>query len=282
MKWNIIADSSCDMFDQEFLDGEVSFGTIPFIIRVGNRDFVDDASLDTAELIAAMEACDDASQTSCPSPYTWFEQFEKADRSIAITISGNLSGSYNSAKVAKQMIEEKYPEKKVAIIDSHSTGPEMVIIIENILRLIEAGLDFEAVVETTERMQQHSYVVFALCSFHNLIKNGRMNKYAGLLAGKLGFWGIGIGTEEGTIHIKGKARGKKKAINAIVEDIKERAGVAKTVLISHCHNSECAELLKEAIREKWSGVDVRIMPTRGLCSYYAEKGGLIVGFQDNI
>lgn len=48
MKWNIIADSSCDMFDQEFLDGEVSFGTIPFIIRVGNRDFVDDASLDTA------------------------------------------------------------------------------------------------------------------------------------------------------------------------------------------------------------------------------------------
>ena len=94
--------------------------------------------------------------------------------------------------------------------------------------------------------------------------------------------GIGIGTEEGTIQIKGKARGKKKAIAAIVDDIKERAGVAKTVLISHCHNRECAEMLAAAVREKWSNAEVRIMPTRGLCSYYAELGGLIVGFRDNV
>ena len=80
----------------------------------------------------------------------------------------------------------------------------------------------------------------------------------------------------------GKARGKKKAIAAIVDDIKERAGVAKTVLISHCHNRECAEMLAAAVREKWANAEVRIMPTRGLCSYYAELGGLIVGFRDNV
>ena len=282
MKWNIIADSSCDMFDNQLQDDSVGFCTIPFYINVGNVEFVDDEHLDTGELVAAMELCKDASQTSCPSPYTWFEQFEKAENSIAVTISGNLSGSYNSAKVAQQMIAEKYPEKNVAIIDSCSAGPELILIIENIYQLIRAGMEFDDVVATTRRMQQHTHVTFALCSFHNLIKNGRMTKYAGLLAGKLGFWGIGIGTEEGTIQIKGKARGKKKAIAAIVDDIKERAGVAKTVLISHCHNRECAEMLAAAVREKWANAEVRIMPTRGLCSYYAELGGLIVGFRDNV
>ena len=280
MKWNIVADSSCDIFDHEFQDERVGFCTIPFYIRVGSIDYVDDENLDTGELVAAMELSEDASQTSCPSPYTWFEQFEKADYSIAVTISANLSGSYNSAKVAQQMIAEKYPEKKVAIIDSCSAGPELILIIENIRQAIFSGMDFDDVVETVRRQQQHSHVTFALCSFRNLIKNGRMNKYAGLLAGKLGFWGIGIGSEEGTIHIKGKARGKKKAIAAIVEDIRERAGVARTVLISHCHNRECAELLAAAVREKWATCEVRILPTRGLCSYYAELGGLIVGFQE--
>ena len=187
-----------------------------------------------------MELSEDASQTSCPSPYTWFKQFEKAENSIAVTISGNLSGSYNSAKVAQQMIAEKYPEKNVAIIDSCSAGPELILIIENIYQLIHAGMEFDDVVATTCRMQQHTHVTFALCSFHNLIKNGRMNKYAGLLAGKLGFWGIGIGTEEGTIQIKGKARGKKKAIAAIVDDIKERAGVATSATATTASAQKCS------------------------------------------
>ena len=140
MKWNIIADSSCDMFDNQLQDDSVRFCTIPFYINVGNVEFVDDEHLDTGELVAAMELSEDASQTSCPSPYTWFEQFEKAENSIAVTISGNLSGSYNSAKVAQQMIAEKYPEKNVAIIDSCSAGPELILIIENIYQLIHAGM----------------------------------------------------------------------------------------------------------------------------------------------
>lgn len=282
MKWSIIADSSCDIYGKDLGNDEISFSTIPFYITVAGKDYVDDAALDTNELVAVMEASEEASHTSCPSPYTWFEQFEGADYAIAVTISSQLSGSYNSAQVAQQMIREKYPEKRVAIIDSRSAGPELIFIIESIIESIEAGLDFDAVVAAAERTQQHGHVTFALCSFNNLIKNGRMSKLAGFLAGKLGFWGIGIGTEEGTIHIKGKARSKKKAIAAIVDDIWERAGVVKAVFISHCQNQECAELLKSAIQEKWGQIDVRIMPTRGLCSYYAERGGLIVGFKENI
>ena len=278
MKWNIIADSSCDMFDNQLQDDSVRFCTIPFYINVGNVEFVDDEHLDTGELVAAMELCEDASQTSCPSPYTWFEQFEKAENSIAVTISGNLSGSYNSAKVAQQMIAEKYPEKNVAIIDSCSAGPELILIIENIYQLIHAGMEFDDVVATTRRMQQHTHVTFALCSFHNLIKNGRMNKYAGLLAGKLGFWGIGIGSKQGTIEIKQKIRGSKKALDAIIDDMKERGYNCGKVVISHCRNAEFAESVKSAIQSVWDKAEVKIVHARGLCSYYAEKGGLIIGF----
>ncbi|MEE0434086.1 MAG: DegV family protein [Peptococcaceae bacterium] len=281
MKWNIIADSSCDIYEINTASDEVAFHTIPFTITVDGKDYVDHETLDKEELVTAMETCKDASHTSCPSPYAWFEQFEKADYAIAVTISSQLSGSYNSAVAGREMALEKYPDKKIAIIDSRSAGPELIFIVEHLLHAIEKGLDFEDVVAAAKQLQQHTYVTFALCSFHNLIKNGRMSRLTGFLAGKLGFWGIGIGSAEGTIQIKGKARSRKKAINAIIDDLRERAGSVKTVLISHCQNHECAEMLRDAIRDNWSNAEVKIMPTRGLCSYYAEKGGLIVGFKDN-
>lgn len=282
MKWNIVADSSCEIFDHTTPSDDVKFNTVPFYITAGSRDFIDDANIDIGAMLDAMEEPDVVSRTSCPSPYTWFEQFEQADNAIAITISGNLSGSYNSAEVARQMIVEKHPEKKVAVIDSRSAGPELIFIIDNVMQAIAAGKSFEEVVDMATRMQQHTHVTFALCSFNNLIKNGRMNKLAGFIAGKLGFWGIGIGSDEGTIQIKGKARSRKKAVTAIVDDLRERAGAVKTVLISHCQNIETAELLRAAILDAWADAEVRIMPTRGLCSYYAERGGLIVGFQDRV
>lgn len=282
MKWNIIADSSCEIFDHDTPNGDVIFNTVPFYITAGSTDYIDNAEIDKDAMLDSMELPDVVSRTSCPSPYTWFEQFEQADNAIAITISSNLSGSYNSAEVACGMIKEKYPEKNVAVIDSRSAGPELIFIIDNVMQAIAAGKSFDEVVDMATRMQQHSHVIFALCSFNNLIKNGRMSKLTGFLVGKLGFWGIGIGSDEGTIQIKGKARSRKKAITAIIDDLRERAGAVKTVLISHCHNLETAEMLKAAIHETWADAEVRIMPTRGLCSYYAERGGLIVGFQDQI
>lgn len=266
------------MFDLETPNDEIIFSSIPFVISVDNRDFVDNTNLNVGEMVAAMEQCDEISHTSCPTPYAWYEQFEKPGYSIAITISSKLSGSYNSACTARNMVLEKYPDKKITIIDSHSTGPEMILILRKLCELIEAGYDFESVLEKLEQHMRHTHIVFALSSFNNLVKNGRMNKLTGFLAGKLGFWGIGIGSEQGTISIKGKARGSKKALDVILEDMKERGQEVKTVVISHCQNAEFAERLRTAIQNTWDKVEVKIIPTRGLCSYYAEKCGLIIGF----
>ena len=278
MKWNIITDSSCNLYNLDEQSEKICFASIPFVINIANRDFVDDERLNTDEMVAAMEKCREASHTSCPSPYTWYEHFEKSEYSIAITISSKLSGSYNSACTARNMILEKYPDKKIAVLDSRSTGSEMVLIVTKLCKLINAGHDFDSVIEKAEQYMKHTHIVFALSSFDNLIKNGRMSRITGFLAGKLGFWGIGIGSEQGTIEIKEKVRGNKKALNAILNDIKERATDIETVVISHCQNAEFAESLKNAIQNICHTVEVKILPTGGLCSYYAEKGGLIIGF----
>lgn len=278
MKWSIVTDSSCDLQNLETGSEQISFSTIPFTISVGKRDFIDDTNLNVNEMIAAMDLCKEASHTSCPAPYAWYEQFEKADNSIAITISSQVSGSYNSALVARNMILEKYPDKKIAVLDSHTAGPEIILMIQKLCELIKSQQNFNSIVKAMEQYMQNTHVVFALSSFDNLIKNGRMNKLTGFIAGKLGFWGIGIGSEQGTIAVKEKVRGGQKALNAILTDIKERGKNVKTVVISHCQNLEFAETLKSAIQSMWNTVEVKIVPTRGLCSYYAEKGGLIVGF----
>ncbi|MCM1104210.1 MAG: DegV family protein [Clostridium sp.] len=278
MKWNIITDSSCDLLDLESQNGDISFSSIPFVISIGTEDYVDNEELDVPEMVTAMEKCGSASHTSCPPPYAWYEQFEKPGYAIAVTISSKLSGSYNSAHTARDMILERDPEKRVALIDSRSAGSEIVLVIKRLYELIEAGNDFDDVIRKTEEFIRHTHVIFALSSFDNLVKNGRMNKIVGFIAGKLGFWGIGIGSEEGTIKIKQKVRGNGKALEAIIEDMKERCVEQGTVIISHCQNAELAEKLKTAIRNLWPDVKVGILPARGLCSYYAERGGLIVGY----
>lgn len=278
MQWNIITDSSCDMLDFKNQNTNISFSSIPFVISVGTKDYVDDETLNVPEMITAMEKCENASHTSCPPPYAWYKQFEKPGYSIAVTISSKLSGSYNSTHTAKNMILEQDSEKKIVLIDSRSAGPEIVLIVKRLCELIEAGNNFDSVVKKTEEYIRHTHIIFALSSFNNLVKNGRMSKIAGFIAGKLGFWGIGIGSEEGKIQIKQKTRGNGKALDAIITDMKERGIKYGTVVISHCQNAELAERLKNAIQNIWHDVKVKIVPTRGLCSYYAERGGLIVSY----
>lgn len=278
MQWNIITDSSCDLLNLENQSSNINFSSIPFVISIGADDYVDNEMLNVPDMITAMEKCKNASHTSCPTPFAWYEQFEKPGYSIAVTISGKLSGSYNSAHAAKNMILERFPEKRIALIDSRSTGPEIILIIKKLSELIGAGNDFDYVIEKAEEYIRQTHIIFALSSFNNLVKNGRMNKLAGFIAGKLGFWGIGIGSEEGSIEIKQKTRGKRNVLAAIINDMKERGIKQDTVVISHCQNAELAERLKNAIQDIWRNVKVMIIPTRGLCSYYAERGGLIVGY----
>lgn len=278
MKWNIIADSSIDLFSPENEADNIRFSTVPFTLTVGKNSFVDDEKLDKGALLREMKECRSASTSACPSTGAWLDEFEKEGNVIAITITSGLSGSYSSACAARELLLEREPEKKIYIIDSLSTGAESILILRKLYELIGSGLDFDAVIEGVESFKKTSRTVFALCCFDNLVKNGRMSKLKGFVANKLGFWGIGIASEIGTIEIKGIARGHRKALSLILEDMQERCGQVHSLIIDHCMNEEFSQLLAEQVSAKWPEAKVSVLATRGLCSYYAEMGGLIIGY----
>ncbi len=278
MEWQIVADSACDMREKDLACDEVAFSTVPFTLQIGETAYVDEETLDIAEMVEAMEACPTACRSACPSAQAWLERFKQAEKTIVMTISGNLSGSLNSALAAKDMLLEKWETKKVAILDSLSTGPEMALCLQHVKEWIKNGHPMESVTEKAEEFLQKCKTSFALCSFDNLVKNGRMSRLTGFIARKLGMWGIGIASDEGTIAIKGKSRGALKAITLILEDMKERGFTGGEVAISHCFNEDMARRLKAGILEIWNTAKVSILKTRGLDSFYAERGGLIVAF----
>jgi len=277
MAFRIIADSSCDIFDLENKPANMYFNTVPFVITVDGRDFVDDEKLDVDELVEAM-AVSKKSHTSCPSPADWIREFGEEGDVFAITISSNLSGSYNSACTAKQMILENDPFRNIEILDSRGTGPSLSMTIDKLQELIAQGLGFEEIKAEIHKFMADPKLIFVLSSYHNLVNNGRMPRIAGIVLGHLGLWGVGIASEEGTIKMKKIAKGGRKTLQVIMSDFKERVADKESIVISHCQNELFAHNLKKAIETEYPGKIVKIIPTRGLCSYYAEKGGIIVGF----
>ncbi|MEA4822627.1 MAG: DegV family protein [Clostridiaceae bacterium] len=278
MKWNIVADSSCDLMKKDVDCEEVGFSTVEFVLSVGKLDYIDDEQLDVLKMLDDMEALPTASSSACPSPGAWVEQFKNAETTIAITISANLSGSYNSAMAAVDIVMSEHPEKRIVVLDSLSTGPEIALCIHHIAEWIKGHQTIETIVEKAEKFLEETKTTFALSSFNNLVKNGRMSKLKGFIAKAFGMWGVGIASVEGKIAIKGKARGTDKVIDMILDDLKQRGFQGGEVAISHCFNEEMADKVRTGVLQLWESAKVTILKTRGLDSFYAERGGLIIAF----
>lgn len=277
MKWMIVADSSCDLQTMETGSPDVQYESVPFQMIMDGKEYEDNAELNVQEMVDRMETAK-VSHSACPSPEAWENKFLQAERSIAITISSRLSGSYNSAMAARGMVLEKYPEKKIEVIDSLSTGPKLVLLAQLAARQINASASFEQVCESCRAFAQNAKTLFTLSSFHNLVQNGRVSKVAGFIAGKLNIRVIGIGTEEGRIHLKELMRGEKRTLRSMIACMLEDGYQGQPMAISECLNRPMAEELKAMILETWRDAMVQILPTRGLDSYYAERSGLIVSY----
>ena len=245
--WHLVADTACDLYTLEGGEGKLDFTSIPFSIRIGGKEYIDDERMPIDEMLEANETHTEIAQTACPSPEDWRRKFSAPGPVIAFTISSALSGSYNSACTGRDMVLEEEPDKEIAVIDSKATGPEEAMLIWRARDLILGGKTIREIekdlIETAEKI----HTSFALSSYRNLIKNGRVSRLIGFIAGHLGFWGIGIGDEKGEIAIRGKARGSKSMVRFLVEEI-TRVGLAgRQILISHCRNLKDAEALKTAL-----------------------------------
>lgn len=275
MKFRIVVDSSADLNTTE----DKSLVSVPLTIITDNKQYVDDETLDVKEMTDDLAVYHGKSGSACPGVGDWMEAFGDADRIFCITMTSGLSGTYNSAMVAKETFESENPEKKVCVIDSLSTGPEMKLIKEKIEELLAEGKSYEEICEAVAEYQKTTHLVFMLKSLTNLANNGRVNPAVAKIAGVLGIHLVAIASEVGTIEQKAKSRGEKKAILALWSQMKELGYKGGKVIIDHCFNEEAAKQLTEMIKKEFANAVIKIGTTRGLCSFYAEQGGMIVGIE---
>ena len=287
MSWAIVADSSCNLRSWKPQAPDTTFVSVPLTIHVGGEEFIDDANLDVAELNRAVAQESQASSSSCPSVGVWAEEFRRADNVVAITISANLSGSYEAANTARTMVLDEFMRdhagimtgKNIFILNSRATGGKMELIVELLDRYLTTNPSFDDVVAYLEKLDAASTVVFSLSSFDNLVKNGRMPRLAGSIASKLNIRMLGTASAEGTIKIVGPTRGEKKMYRKTIEVMASDGYHGGLVYIDHVDNEKSASELKANIEAQWPQAEVHILPCGGLCSYYAEESGLIIGYE---
>lgn len=274
-KIKLVADSSADTLSMEGVD----FACASLKIITDRKEYVDDAALDVAGMAQELAVYKGHSSTACPGVGDWLAAFGDAQRVICVTITSGLSGSYNAACIAKQDYEEQHPERKVFILDSLSAGPELRLLLEKAQACIGDGMDFEAVCETLTAYSKKTALLFMLESMKNLANNGRVSPLAAKAAGLLGIRAVGKASTEGTLELLSKCRGREKALQAIVDHVKAIGYTGGRVRISHCGNEAAALMLRSMFIARYGQLDVEIYPARGLCSFYAEQGGLLVGIE---
>ena len=275
MKIRVVSDSSSNLFRVDGFD----YITVPMKILAGQTEYVDKPGISTRQMVDDLKVFKGKSGSSCPNAGEWLEAFEGADAIFAITISKNCSGSYNAAASAAREYMEENPGSKVFVVDSLTAGPGMAMIAEKLRELISQGLEFEQIKERILDYQNHTHTVFSLKSVNNLVHNGRVSHVAGKIVAALNMRVIGY-AKGGKLEMAHKPRGDKKAVETILRMMEERGFYdGALVRISQCFQEEIAGVLKEQICAKYPASPVIIEPTTALCSYYAEEGGLIVGFE---
>lgn len=279
MTWKIVADSGCDYRQLEKPAFDTEFVSVPLKIQVANQVFVDDANLDIDQMMETMYATSEASKSACPSPDDYLRAFEGAKHIFVVTITGTLSGSHNSAQLAKNIYLEEHPDTQIHVIDSLSAGGEVDLIVEKINDLINQGLSFEEVVEVITTYQEKTKLLFVLAKVDNLVKNGRLSKLIGAVVGLLNIRMVGEASETGTLELLQKARGAKKSLQAAYDELLKAGYAGGRIVMAHRSNEKFCQQLSELLREKFPAANIKIIPTSGLCSFYAEEGGLLMGYE---
>ena len=274
MKYKIVADSAADMTEME---GEVPFSFVPLHIIVDGRDYTDNEELDTDVLQEAL-VLGKSSSSACPSPEDWLSAFEDAQYVYCVTITSGLSGSYAAAELAKGIYEEKYPDRKVYLIDSLATGSKMVLLCHKLRELILKDPGPEQIYREIMQYHKQSYLYFALAGLNNMAKNGRVNPLLAKGLQVLGIRIVGTADEEGHLKPLGKSRGDKKTIAALIGHMRACCYHGDPIVITHHNNAAAAAALRDTVIKEFGTQQVEIRPTRGLCSYYAEPGSVLVGF----
>ena len=277
MNYKIIVDSCGELTEEMKTSGK--YETASLEIELQGKHIVDDETFDQAEFLKLVAESPECPKSSCPSPERYMEAYHcDAEHIYAVTLSAELSGSYNSAVLGRNLYEEEYGEKKIHIFNSRSASVGETLIALKAAECEEKGMSFEETVETVEAYIEEQHTYFVLETLDTLRKNGRLTGIKAVVATALNIKPVMGSTPEGTICQLGQSRGNKKALVKMVEQVAEdvKNSKDKILAIAHCNCRDRAEAVKNMILEKITVKDVIILDTAGISSMYAADGGVIV------
>ena len=270
----IVVDSCCEL-NLDMMEGvDVSF--VPFKLSIGSNDFLDDENLNIEDFRIKMEESKEPVKTACPSPMDFFDKFE-GDIVYVVTITSELSGTYQSAMIAKEMYLKEYPGAKVHVFDSRSAVAGETAVFLNLVKCIKEGKSFEETVADTEEIIERSVTIINLASLSNLAKNGRIPKIAGKLSKVLNIRMIGK-AKDGKIVPVSIERGLKRSVKSLVNkalDICDKS-LKTAIVISEANALEAAKEVRETLLKDFPDRIIEITGMKGLSTTYAEEGGLVL------
>lgn len=277
MDYKIVMDSCGELTEDMKASG--IFETAALGIQIDDKYILDDDTFQQADFLRQMAESPECPKSSCPSPERYMECYTSdAQRVYVVTLSGELSGSYNSAVLGKNLYEEEHGSKQIYVFNSKSASVGETLIARKIQECEEAGMTFEKVVETVEDYIGGQHTYFVVETLETLRKNGRLSGVKALVANALNIKPVMGATPEGTIFQIGQARGMKKALAKMIDCIADEItdGEQKTIGIAHCNCQERAEAVRDMIQEKMTVKEVTIQGTGGISTMYANDGGIIV------
>jgi DegV family protein with EDD domain len=277
MSYKILADSCCDVTEE--MKRETGVELVPLTLRLEDKEFIDDHTLDIKGYIKAMKECKSAPKTSCPSIQDFLDRFKDSDNISVITLSSKLSGSYNSAMQAKAIIMEEFSDKFIHVFDSMSAVVGETLIHLKLHEYLKANMKNTEIVDKVTGYIKEMKTFFLLESLDNLAKAGRMNPLVAKAANMLSIKPI-MGSNEGAIRLVEKVRGYERAFQRLVDVIGDEGSHLedKVLGIAHCNCIQRALNFKDQVLKKYKFKDIIVVDMAGVSSTYANQGGIVIAF----
>ncbi|MGN6713362.1 DegV family protein [Anaerocolumna jejuensis] len=278
MSYKIIGDSCTDLTEEMRKDGH--FHIVPLTLQVGEDSIVDDRTFNQARFLKLVSESPVAPKSSCPSPDAYMELFKGEEDIYVVTLSSNLSGSFNSAEVAKKLYLEENPHKNIEVINSCSASVGQTLIALKIQEYAGIGLSFKEITERVRKFRESLSTKFVLENLDTLRKSGRLTGLKAIISSVLNIKPVMYGTPEGTINKLDQARGIQKALGIMVDSVEKdvKNPEERIFAIAHCNNPERAEFVREEILKRVSFKDCIIVNTAGVSTMYAGDGGIIISY----
>lgn len=277
MEYRIIVDSCGELTDEMKMSGK--FESASLTMEVDGVQIIDDETFDQADFLKRVAASPECPKSSCPSPERYMELYHcEAEHVYAVTLSSELSGSYNSAELGKKLYEEEYGEKQIHVFNSRSASVGETLIGLKIQECEEKGMSFEEVVSCVDTYIEEQHTYFVLENLDTLRKNGRLSGIKSLVATALNIKPVMGSTPVGSICQLGQGRGMKKALVKMADHVALDAirPEEKTLAIAHCNCPERAAEMERLLRDRLKFKNCFIVDTAGISSMYANDGGIIV------